>query len=113
MDVLLEVNIGGEDSKSGVSPDALEELLDETGEFDGIRVRGLMTIPPILHTETEKRAIFSKMHKLFIDIQGKNMDNSTMEVLSMGMSSDFAEAVLEGSTLIRVGSAIFGERQYK
>ncbi len=113
MDVLVEVNIGGEDSKSGVSPEALPELLDEIGRFDGVRVRGLMTIPPILHTESEKRAIFYKMHKLFIDIQGKNVDNGSMELLSMGMSSDFAEAVLEGSTLVRVGSAIFGERQYK
>lgn len=75
-------------------------------------MRGLMTIPPILHTEAEKRAIFYEMHKLFIDIREKKVDNVIMEVLSMGMSSDFAQAVLEGSTLIRVGSAIFGERQY-
>ncbi len=113
MDVLVEVNIGGEESKSGVHPEGLPKLLDEIRVFDGIRVRGLMTIPPIFHTESEKRAIFSKMHKLFIDIQGKKVDNGSMELLSMGMSSDFAEAVLEGSTLIRVGSAIFGERQYK
>ena len=112
-DVLVEVNIGGEESKSGVSPDELEALLTEISLFSGIRVRGLMTIPPILHTESEKRAIFSKMHKLFIDIRDKKVHNITMEVLSMGMSSDFAEAVLEGSTLIRVGSAIFGERHYK
>ena len=113
MDVLVEVNIGGEASKSGVSPDQLTDLLEEIAAFDGICVRGLMTIPPILHTESEKRAIFYKMHKLFIDIQGKKVDNSSMELLSMGMSSDFAEAVLEGSTLVRIGSAIFGERQYK
>ena len=111
-DILVEVNIGGEESKSGVEPDRLSELRYEIAEFPGIRVRGLMTIPPILHTEAEKRAIFSKMHKLFIDIRDKKVDNVIMEVLSMGMSSDFAEAVLEGSTLIRVGSAIFGERQY-
>lgn len=113
MDVLIEVNIGGEDSKSGVAPEALSELLDEIAPFNGIRVRGLMTIPPILRTESEKRAIFCKMHKLFIDIQDKKVDNGSMDILSMGMSSDFAEAVLEGSTLVRVGSAIFGERQYK
>jgi uncharacterized pyridoxal phosphate-containing UPF0001 family protein len=65
-----------------------------------------------LHTEAEKRAIFCEMNKLFIDIRGKKVDNVIMEVLSMGMSSDFTEAVLEGSTLIRVGSAIFGERHY-
>lgn len=113
VDVLVEVNIGGEESKSGVSPESLTDLLSEIAPFEGIRVRGLMTIPPILHTESEKRAIFYKMHKLFIDIQGKNVDNVSMELLSMGMSSDFTEAVLEGSTLVRVGSAIFGERQYK
>lgn len=112
-DVLVEVNIGGEASKSGVAPEQLTDLLHEIAAFDGIRVRGLMTIPPIFDTEAQKRAIFYKMHKLFIDIRGKNMDNSSMEVLSMGMSSDFAQAVLEGSTLVRVGSAIFGERQYK
>ncbi len=111
-DVLVEVNIGGEESKSGVEPEKLTDFLYEIGALEGIRVRGLMTIPPILHTEAEKRAIFCEMHKLFIDIQGKKVDNVIMEVLSMGMSSDFAEAVLEGSTLIRVGSAIFGERQY-
>ena len=111
-DVLVEVNIGGEESKSGVAPDRLLDLLSEIGTFEGVRVRGLMTIPPILHTEAEKRAIFYEMHKLFIDIREKKVDNVIMEVLSMGMSSDFAQAVLEGSTLIRVGSAIFGERQY-
>ncbi len=113
MDVLVEVNIGGEASKSGVSPQQVENFLEEISVFDGIYVRGLMTIPPIFHTEYEKRAIFYKMHKLFIDIQGKKVDNSSMELLSMGMSSDFAEAVLEGTNLVRVGSAIFGERQYK
>jgi pyridoxal phosphate enzyme (YggS family) len=112
-DVLVEVNIGGEESKSGVAPDQLVDLLYQIGSFEGIRVRGLMTIPPILYTETEKRAIFYEMHKLFIDIRDKKVDNVIMEVLSMGMSSDFAEAVLEGSTLVRVGSAIFGERHYK
>ncbi len=113
MDVLVEVNIGGEQSKSGVEPERLSDLIDEIASFEGIRVRGLMTIPPIFHSEAEKRAIFCKMHKLFIDNKAKKVDNVTMELLSMGMSSDFAEAVMEGSTLVRVGSAIFGERQYK
>lgn len=113
VDVLVEVNIGGEESKSGVAPEELLPLLQEISVFEGIRVRGLMTIPPILQSETEKLTIFSKMHKLFIDIQGKKVDNVSMELLSMGMSSDFAEAIRAGSTMIRVGSAIFGERQYK
>lgn len=112
-DVLVEVNIGGEHSKSGVAPENLEELLHSIAGFSGIRVRGLMTIPPILPTEAEKRAIFCQMHKLFIDIQHKNVDNITMEILSMGMSMDYVEAVREGSTLVRIGSAIFGARDYK
>ncbi len=113
MDVLVEVNIGGEASKSGVAADCVEELLHRISGFDGIRVRGLMAIPPILHTEAEKRAIFSKMHKLFIDIQAKKVDNITMEILSLGMSMDYVEAIREGSTLVRVGSAIFGARDYQ
>ena len=112
VDVLVEVNIGGEDSKSGVSADRLEELLETVSSFRGIRVKGLMTIPPILHTEAEKRAIFSQMHKLFIDIRDKNVDNISMEILSMGMSMDYVEAIREGSTLVRIGSAIFGARDY-
>ncbi len=112
VDVLVEVNIGGEDSKSGVSADRLEELLETVSAFRGIRVKGLMTIPPILHTEAEKRAIFSQMHKLFIDIGDKNVDNISMEILSMGMSMDYVEAIREGSTLVRIGSAIFGARDY-
>ncbi len=109
-DVLVEINIGNEDSKSGIAAETLEEFLDEISSLQGIRVRGLMAIPPILHKESEKRAIFSQMHKLFIDIGGKIVDNISMDILSMGMSSDYVEAVLEGSTQVRVGSAIFGER---
>ena len=71
-----------------------------------------MTVPPILETEAEKRAIFSRMYKLFIDIRAKNIDNVTMDVLSMGMSADYREAILEGATLVRVGSALFGRRVY-
>ncbi len=109
-DVLVEVNIGNEDSKSGVSADGLEDLLWEISGFSGLRVRGLMAIPPILSEEREKRAIFSRMHKLFIDIKGKNVDNVTMDILSMGMSSDYVQAVLEGSTQVRIGSSLFGKR---
>lgn len=110
-DVLVEVNIGMEASKSGISAAELEELLCEIAPFSGIRVRGLMAIPPILTEDSEKRAIFSQMHKLFIDIRGKNVDNISMDILSMGMSSDYIQAVLEGSTQVRVGSAIFGARK--
>ncbi|MBR2338979.1 MAG: YggS family pyridoxal phosphate-dependent enzyme [Clostridia bacterium] len=109
-DILVEVNIGGEESKSGVDPDQLEDLLWKIDELKGIRVCGLMTIPPIFTSDAEKRAIFSQMRKLFIDIRGKNVDNVSMDILSMGMSGDYVQAVLEGSTLVRIGSALFGER---
>lgn len=112
VDVLVEVNIGDEASKSGVPAEQLEELLEQIGTFEGIRVRGLMAIPPILPSEAEKRAIFSQMRQLFIDIRDKNVDNITMEILSMGMSMDYVEAIREGSTLVRIGSAIFGARDY-
>lgn len=111
-DVLIEVNIGGEEAKSGIAPEELLPLLEEISVFSGICVRGLMTVPPILEAESEKRRIFSQMRELFIDIRGKNIDNVHMDVLSMGMSSDYREAILEGATLIRVGSALFGRRNY-
>lgn len=110
--ILVEVNIGGEDAKSGIEPENLEQLLLECSKLSGIKVQGLMTIPPILHTEREKREIFSKMYQLFVDIKSKKIDNIDMQELSMGMSGDFREAILEGATIVRVGSALFGERQY-
>ncbi len=110
--VLVEVNIGGEESKSGVAPDKLDELLEKISPLPGIKVRGLMTIAPILTEERKKRAVFSKMLRLFVDKQGKKMDNIDMRELSMGMSGDFREAIAEGSTIVRIGSAIFGKRDY-
>ena len=110
--ILVEVNIGGEEAKSGVSPTELEKLLTELAPLDGIRVRGLMTVPPILQKEREKREIFSKMYQLFVDIGAKKIDNIDMQTLSMGMSGDFREAILEGSNMVRIGSALFGERNY-
>lgn len=110
-DILVEVNIGGEASKSGVSPDGLNELLCEIAELDNIRIRGLMTIPPIC-SEEEARKYFYLMHKTFVDIKDKKQDNINMEILSMGMSDDYEAAIAEGSDLVRVGSAIFGARKY-
>lgn len=111
-DVLVEVNIGREEAKSGVLEEELEPLLEQISSFSGIRVCGLMTVPPILETEREKRQVFSQMRQLFIDMRGKNINNINMSVLSMGMSSDYREAILEGATIIRVGSALFGRRNY-
>ena len=110
--VLVEVNIGGEEVKSGISPLELENLLFEISLLDGIKVNGLMTVPPILQKECEKRKIFSKMYQLFVDIGTKKIDNTDMQILSMGMSGDFREAIMEGSTMVRIGSALFGERNY-
>lgn len=111
-DILLEVNIGGEASKSGVSPEEVADLAGAVSALSHVRVRGLMCVPPPSETSAEKRAYFSKMYKEFLDIKSKKLDNVDMSILSMGMSSDFEEAILEGSTMVRVGTAIFGRRNY-
>lgn len=110
--ILIEVNIGGEKSKSGVAPELLEDLLYQVSEIDNISVKGLMTIPPICENKQKICKIFHKMHNIFIDISSKKIDNISMEVLSMGMSSDYIEAISEGATMVRIGSALFGERIY-
>lgn len=112
MDVLLEINIGGEESKSGFAPEDAEKAVREIAKLDGIRVKGLMTIPPATDLPEESRKYFREMYKLFIDIRGKNIDNSNMSVLSMGMSNDFDIAVEEGANLVRVGTSLFGRRIY-
>lgn len=112
MDVLLEINIGGEKSKSGFTPEDAEKAVGEVTKLDGIRVKGLMTIPPATDLPEESRKYFREMYKLFIDIRGKNIDNSSMSVLSMGMSNDFDIAVEEGANLVRVGTSLFGRRIY-
>lgn len=112
MDVLLEINIGGEESKSGFAPEDAEKAVGEVVKLDGIRVKGLMTIPPAIDLPEESRKYFREMYKLFIDIRGKNIDNSSMSVLSMGMSNDFDIAVEEGANLVRVGTSLFGRRIY-
>ena len=112
MDVLLEINIGGEESKSGFSPEDAEKAVGEVAKLDGIRVKGLMSIPPATDLPEESRKYFREMYKLFIDIRGKNIDNSNISVLSMGMSNDFDIAVEEGANLVRVGTSLFGRRIY-
>ena len=112
MDILLEVNVGGEESKWGFTPENLEENLTEIAKLSGIRVKGLMTIPPVCENVEDSRKYFRKMYKLFIDIRDKKIDNSSMEILSMGMSDDFEIAVSEGANLIRLGTVLFGKREY-
>ncbi|MBQ9531247.1 MAG: YggS family pyridoxal phosphate-dependent enzyme [Eubacterium sp.] len=109
--ILVEVNVGKEESKSGIFVEELEELLYQISELDNIRAKGLMTIPPICD-EKEVRKYFSSMYQTFVDIKNKRIDNIDMEILSMGMSGDYESAVLEGSNIVRVGSAIFGARKY-
>ena len=111
-EILIEVNIGEEESKSGVRAENLEELLREISQLDGILVKGLMAIPPICEENDEIRKYFSKMYNLFIDIQAKNIDNSIMKYLSMGMSSDYEIAIEEGANIVRIGSLLFGKRNY-
>lgn len=111
--ILLEVNAGNEDSKFGFSHDELFERACEISEIDGILINGLMCVAPICEKEDELRAIFSNMNRMFIDIGNKKIDNINMSVLSMGMSGDFKQAILEGANLVRVGSAIFGMRIYR
>lgn len=111
-DILIEVNIAGEESKSGINPAALPEIMEQMAEFRNIRVRGLMTLGPVSDDTAKKSAIFEKMHKLFIDNSVKKVDNINMDILSMGMSSDYDIAVQHGATMVRVGSALFGARHY-
>lgn len=113
LDILIEVNISGEESKSGISPAELDSLLIHAGTLSNIKVRGLMTVAPKLYNGVTNTLHFNNMNRLFIDIKGKKYDNVTMDYLSMGMSGDFEEAIECGSNMVRVGSAIFGKREYE
>jgi pyridoxal phosphate enzyme (YggS family) len=110
-DILIEVNVAGEASKSGVEPLALSELLAQAQSMDHIRIRGLMSIPPISLERGGNVEYFRRMRQLFIDTQGKMADNrTTVDILSMGMSGDFEDAIACGATQVRVGTALFGAR---
>ncbi len=110
--VLVQVNIGREEQKGGVDPDALLEFIDQIREFKGIRVDGLMAVPPICDDKTVLSAYFSAMAKYYVDIAAKKSDNVYMRSLSMGMSADFPLAIECGATMVRVGSSLFGARNY-
>ena len=111
-DVLLEVNIGGEESKSGVSPEQLWPLLDAAAAEEHIRVKGLMAIPPVNDDDAQNRRYLAQVYKLFVQAGERGYQNVAMETLSMGMSGDFENAIREGATLVRIGTAIYGERDY-
>lgn len=109
-DILLEVNIGGEASKGGVAEQDIPPILEEISSLSGIRVRGLMCIPPPAVKKHQNREYFFKMHQLLVDIKAKKLDNIHMDILSMGMSNDYEDAIDAGSSFIRIGRGIFGAR---
>ncbi|MBQ6230046.1 MAG: YggS family pyridoxal phosphate-dependent enzyme [Eubacterium sp.] len=114
VDVLLEVNVAEEESKFGLTTDNTEELVREISEkLPHVKIKGLMTIAPFVADPEENRPVFRKLHQLLLDIKSKNIDNVDMDVLSMGMTNDYVVAVEEGATIVRVGTAIFGERNYQ
>ena len=111
-DILLEVNIGSEESKTGFAAGDILPLIDKIDSFPNICVRGLMAIPPISQNPGDNLKFFLKMRQIYVDIRAKKNDNVSVDCLSMGMSGDFADAIRAGSTMIRVGTAIFGARSY-
>lgn len=112
IDVLIEVNVAGEDSKFGITPEEVPTFVEEIAKFPHLRVKGLMTIAPFVDNPEENRPVFKALKKLSVDIATKNIDNVSMNVLSMGMTNDYQVAIEEGATMVRVGTGIFGERNY-
>ncbi len=110
VDILLEVNVAREESKYGFFLEDLENAVIQISKFSHIRIKGLMTIAPFVENPEENRDIFQKLNHFFIDMKSKNIDNVSMSVLSMGMTGDYQVAIEEGSTMIRVGTGIFGAR---
>lgn len=111
-DILVEVNIAQEESKFGISAKETEELIRKIAKFEHVRIKGLMTIAPYTEDPESNRDYFREIKKLSVDIRDKNIDNVSMDVLSMGMTGDYMVAVEEGATMVRVGTGIFGERNY-
>ena len=111
-DILLEVNIGGEESKSGFAPEEVFPLLEKIGQYPNVRVKGLMAIPPISQKNGDNVKFFQKIYNISVDIIALLGDNGMAKYLSMGMSDDYTDAIACGSTMIRVGTAIFGARDY-
>ena len=112
MPVLIEVNVAGEESKFGLSVEEVLPFLKEISSYEHLQVKGLMTIAPFVANPEENREVFQKLKKLSVDIAAKNINNVNMSVLSMGMTNDYQVAVEEGATMVRVGTGIFGERDY-
>ena len=111
--ILVEVNIAHEESKFGISAEDAILLVEEISKLENIRIKGLMTIAPYVENPEDNRLYFRKIKQLSVDITNKNIDNVSMEILSMGMTGDYMVAIEEGATMVRVGTGIFGERNYK
>lgn len=110
--ILMEVNVAGEDSKFGVAPEEAASFAEAISHLPNVRLKGLMTSAPFVENPEEDRAVFRELRKLSVDIRQKNYNNVTVDVLSMGMSNDYQVAVEEGATIVRVGTSIFGRRDY-
>ncbi len=110
-DIMVEINIGQEESKAGIKLDEIEQFLEKIGNFEGVFVTGLMAIPPRTEKKVETERYFTQIYEKFVDIRCKNIDNSSMKYLSLGMSADYDLAILHGANLVRVGSGIFGARK--
>lgn len=110
--ILIQINIAEEESKFGLEVDDVEELIRDIAKLPNIMIKGLMTIAPFVEDSEENRGIFRQMTQIFVDINKKNIDNVIMNTLSMGMTNDYEVAIEEGSTMVRIGTAIFGQRNY-
>ena len=110
--ILIEVNVAEEDSKFGLKVEDVLPIVEEIAKFPHIRIKGLMTIAPYVENPEENRNVFASLQKLSVDIAEKNIDNVSVEILSMGMTNDYEVAIEEGATMVRVGTGIFGERDY-
>lgn len=112
MDVLVQVNVAGEESKFGISPEEAGGFVKQLAVYPNLRVRGLMTVAPHVQNPEDVRPVFRQLKKIFIDIRQENIDNINMDYLSMGMSNDYEVAIEEGANMVRIGTAIFGARNY-
>ncbi len=112
MDILLEINIGAEESKSGFSPQEVNSAVDEIAKIEGVSIKGIMSIPPVCSDREKQREYFTKLYDIFIDISRKKLDNSNRLYLSMGMSQDYDLAIECGANIVRIGTALFGARNY-
>ena len=112
VNILVEINIGDEESKFGISADNVKELVRDIAKLDNVNIQGLMCVAPYVVDSEENRAFFHKIKDLSVDIMKENIDNVNMNVLSMGMSNDYQVAIEEGATMVRIGSNLFGKRDY-